>query len=81
MPEHLKKIECNLHDLVSNFHYLMIEENAKHFTVNKLGDKPFWFITDVRQDGTYPCHPTDDKGNVYKPLFFDYKERVTIHFN
>lgn len=75
----LKELTLSLHDLAMNFHYFMIEEKAKYFTVNGYKSN-FWYITDVKQDGTYPCHPIDEEGNVYRPIFFDYKQRVTIHF-
>lgn len=78
--KYLKELTVSLHDLAINFHSFMIEENAKYFTVNGYKSH-FWYITDVRQDGTYPCHPIDDKGNVYQPIYFDYQQRVTIHFN
>ena len=81
MPKYLKQLECTLHDLAMDFHYLMVEQNAKNFTIKSFGDTPFWYITDVTLLGTYPCHPTDDKGNVYAPEYFDYTERVVIHFN
>ena len=82
MPKYLKRLECSLHDLVMDFHYLMVEEKASHFTINGHSFSfKFWYITDVRSDGTYPCHPIDDKGNVYRPLCFDYNQRITIHYN
>lgn len=77
--KYLKELTVSLHDLAMNFHSLMVEENAKYFTVD--GYKyHFWYITDVKQDGSYPCHPVDEKGNVYYPINFDYQQRVTIHF-
>ena len=78
--KYLKELTVSLHDLAMNFHSLMIEENAKYFTVEGYKSR-FWYITDVRQDGSYPCHPIDDKGNVYRPINFDYQQRVTIPFN
>lgn len=80
MPQYFKQLNCTLHDLAMNFHSLMIEEKAKHFTIENFGNTPFWYITDVRQDGTYPCHPTDGKGNVGYPKYVDYLAKVTIHF-
>lgn len=80
MAKYLKEFTCTLHDLAMNFHSLMLEENAKYFTVENFGNTQFWYIADVRQDGTYPCHPTDGKGNVYYPKFIDYTRKVTIHF-
>lgn len=80
--KHLKQLTLPLHDLVMNFHSLMVEENAKYFTVaGAMFSLKYWYITDVRPDGTYPCHPTDEAGNVYQPTFLDYQQRVTIHFN
>ena len=63
-----------------NFHSLMVEEDAKYFTIEGFGLLPFWYITDVRSDGTYPCHPTDMKGNAYAPYYVEYTRKVTIHF-
>ena len=77
--QYLKQLTVSLHDLAMNFHSLMIETEAKYFTVNGYSYH-FWYITDVRPDGTYPCHPTDDKGNAYYPMYIDYTEQVTIHF-
>ena len=62
-----------------NFHWLMVENNAKYFTVDNYKSH-FWYITDVRDDGTYPCHPVDNKGNVYNPVKLDYQTKVKIHF-
>lgn len=78
--KYLKELTLPLHDLAMNFHELMVKENAKYFTIHGYNQK-FWYITDVRQDGTYPCHPTDEKGNAYYPMFIDYNTMVTIHFN
>lgn len=78
----IDKDSCyTLHDLAMNFHSLMVDGKAKYFTIDGCHFSfKFWYITDVRQDGTYPCHPTDENGNVYSPLYFDYKQKVTIHF-
>lgn len=74
-----KELSLTLHDLAMNFHYYMIEQKAKYFTVDGFKSH-FWYITDVRQNGTYPCHPVDENGNVYHPIYFDYLQRVTIHY-
>ena len=81
MAKFLKKFDCKLYDLATNFHGLMIEEEAKFFTIDGFGETKFWYITDVRQDGTYPCHPTDERGGVYEPKYVDSNTKVTIHFN
>lgn len=77
--KNVKRLHITLYDLVMNFHEIMINNNAEHFTVGN-SKTPYWYITDVRQDGTYPCHPTDGKGNPFYPRYFDYLTKVTIHF-
>ncbi len=51
-------------------------QKAKGF--RPIGSKlTYWYITDVRQDGFYPCHPYDDKG-IYKANLLDGLSEVEI---
>ena len=81
MPQYLKNLNCTLYDLAMNFHGLMIEENAKHFTIEGFGKIPFWYITDVTQLNSYPCHSMNKDGSPAPSKYVDYLAKVTIHFN
>ena len=78
--KYLKSLTIPLIELARNFNELMVEENAKYFTIEGDNDT-YWYITDVHQNGTYPCHPIDKYGNVYYPRYVDQYTNVTIHFN
>lgn len=78
---HLKTLDLSLLDLARDFHHLMVENKAKYFTIPGHGEMMFWYITDVREDGTYPCHPQDYEGHIYDPYYVDQDTIVTIHFD
>ena len=74
-------IQVSLQDLAENFHTLMVSGGAKYFTINCFGDVKFWYIGDVREDGTYPCYPTDDEGNVQPPRIVNLDQKVKIYYS
>ena len=54
-------------------------EPAKGFTIGSRGKTMFWYINPT-QNGCYKCYPTDERGNIYPPRYYDPRTKIIIHY-
>jgi hypothetical protein len=54
-------------------------EPARGFTIGKRGKTIFWYIIPT-PNGCYKCYPTDERGNIYTPRYYDPRTKITIHY-
>jgi len=76
----IKRIK--LYDLAVWYDYVLCGyceyfQKAKGFRLPN-SNISYWYITNVRQDDTYPCHPFDEKHPVYYPNYIAGETEVEI---
>ncbi len=64
-------------ELAQNFHELMVNKNAKGFTIGK-GKKIYWYIVTYARTGQYKCLRFDENNILGYPRFVNSNTNITI---